>query len=158
MKKLAVLLALAMLCPLRIPSQEDELAANPEMQRQEIVNLERETARAILLANGTFFRRVYGEDFVGTLSRGELVNKAQFIEIVQASHLKYQSFNTSDIRVRIYQNTAIATCLWTARASTGERAMDFAIRAMHIYVNGPRGWQVVAAELTPLPPYAPQPL
>ena len=51
---------------------------DPEIQRQEIVNLEREAARAIQLGDGTYFRRVYADDFAGTLSRGEPVNKAGF--------------------------------------------------------------------------------
>jgi hypothetical protein len=51
------------------------IPANPEMRRQEVVNLERETARAIMLNNGTFFRRVYSDDFAGTLSHGQMVDK-----------------------------------------------------------------------------------
>ena len=40
---------------------------DPETGRQEIVNLEREAAHAIQLSDGTFFRRVYSDDFTGTL-------------------------------------------------------------------------------------------
>ena len=39
----------------QIPGQEDELPPNPEMQREEIVNLEKEAARAIQTNTGTFF-------------------------------------------------------------------------------------------------------
>ena len=85
------------------------------MQRQEIVNLEKEAAHAIQLSDGTFFRRVYSDDFAGTLSRGEAVNKAAFINAVQSTVVKYEAFNASDIKIHIFRETAVATCLWSAR-------------------------------------------
>src|ERR1700730_1131373 len=86
-------------------------AAQAEIQRQEIINLEMEAAHAIQQNNGTFFRRVYSDDFSGTLSHGQPVTKASFIEAVQTPSAKYTSFGASDISVRTYQETAVATCL-----------------------------------------------
>src|SRR5260370_26057472 len=76
--------------------------ADPELHRQEIVSLEREAARAIQLNSGTFFRRVYSEDFSGTLSRGQQVNKAQWIAVIESPWVKYESFNTSGLKVLLY--------------------------------------------------------
>ncbi len=140
------------------PDNPDNVRPNPEMQRAEIVNLERETARAILLNNGTFFRRVYSEDFSGTLSHGQNVDKIHYINEVQNSGARYQSFTASDTQVRIFQETAIATSLWTSRGSYQGHPIETQMRVMHVYVNGPRGWHVVAGQNTPLPPYGPHPL
>jgi Domain of unknown function (DUF4440) len=131
---------------------------DPEMQRQEIVNLEREAAHAIQLSDGTFFRRVYSDDFAGTLSRGETVNKTGFINAVQSSVVKYEAFNASDIRVHIFRETAVATCMWSSRAIVRGQSVNSQMRVMHIYVNGGSGWKVVAGQTSPLPPYAPQAL
>jgi hypothetical protein len=131
---------------------------NPEMRRQEVVNLEHETVRAIMLNNGTFFRRVYSDDFAGTLSHGQMVDKNRLIDEVQNGGAKYQSFNASDIQVRFFQETAVATCLWTLRAVFNGQQIETQMRVMHVYVNGPRGWHVVAGQNTPLPPYTPHPL
>ena len=170
MKKLAALLILGLpwspawqespdrpLTPSERAKLESE-AAQAEMQRQEIVNLENEAARAIQLNNTTFFRRVYSDDFSGTLSHGQPVNKASFINAVQSPEVKYDSFNASDISIRIYQDMAIATCLWSARGVFRGRRFDSGIRAIHVYVNTPRGWRVVAAQATVLPPDVPQPM
>lgn len=140
------------------PYAPDDNPSNPEMQRQEIINLERETARAILLNNGTFFRRVYADDFAGTLSHGQTVDKTHLINEVQNGGARYQSFNASDIQVRIFRETAVATCLWTARGFFRGQQSDSQMRVMHVYINGPRGWHVVAGQTTPLPPYTLQPL
>lgn len=131
---------------------------DPELQRQEIVNLEREAATAIQHSNGTFFRRVYSDDFSGTLSHGEPVNKAGFVNAVQSSTVTYEAFNASDIKVHIYRDTAVATCLWSSRAMVKGQSVSSQMRVMHVYVNGGTGWRVVAGEASALPPYTQQAL
>jgi len=131
---------------------------DPEIERQEIVNLEREAARAIQLSDGTYFRRVYSDDFAGTLSRGELVDKPAFINAVQSAAIKYQSFIASDIKVHVYRDTAVATCLWSSRGIVKGQTVSSQMRVMHIYVNGGSGWKVVAGQNSPLPPYTQQSL
>lgn len=129
-----------------------------ETERQEIFNLERETAHAIQLSDGTFFRRVYSDDFAGTLSRGESVNKTGFINAVQSSFIKYETFNASDIKIHIFQDMAVATCLWSSRGVVKGQSVNSQMRVMHIYVNGGNGWKVVAGQTSPLPPYSQQAL
>ena len=131
---------------------------DPETERQEIVNLEREAAHAIQLSDGTFFRRGYSDDFTGTLSHGESVNKTGFINAVQSSLVRYEAFNASDIKIHIFRDTAVATCLWSSRGVVKGQSVNSQMRVMHIYINGGNGWKVVAGQTSPLPPYVPQAL
>jgi hypothetical protein len=131
---------------------------DPDMQRQEITNLEREAAHAIEQSDGTFFRRVYSEEFTGTLSRGETVNKTGFINAVESTAIRYQSFNASDIKVRIYRDMAVATCLWSSRSVVRGQFVTSQMRAIHVYMNGGSGWRVIAGQESPLPPYMAQAL
>jgi hypothetical protein len=156
MYKLAALLILGL--ALNFGWQDDDAPPNPEMQRQEIVNLETEAARAIQTNTGTFFRRVYSDDFSGTLSHGQPVNKTTFINAVQTSEVRYDAFNASDISVRLYRDSAVASCLWSARGTYKEQSFNSQMRVIHVYVNTPRGWRVVAGQITLLPPGAQQPL
>lgn len=157
MRRFAALFALALALG-AVANSQDEPPPNPEMQRQEIVNLEGETARAIQLNNGTFFRRVYSDDFAGTLSHGQSVDKTQMVQAVQSADVKYGSFAATDIKVRIYEDLAVATCLWTSRGTFRGQHFDSQMRVTHVYVNGRRGWQVIAGQTTALPPDARQPL
>jgi hypothetical protein len=138
--------------------EQDEPPANPEMQRQEIINLEHEAARAIQTNTGTFFRRVYSDDFSGTMSHGQPVDKTSFINAVQTYEVKYDGFNASDISVRLYKDTAVATCLWTARGTFKDQKFNSQMRVLHVYINTPRGWRVVAGQITLLPPGGQLPL
>jgi hypothetical protein len=131
---------------------------DPEVQRQEIVSLEKEAARAIQQNSGTFFQRVYSDDYAGTLSHGQQMNKTQWIAVVEAPSVKRESFNASDIKVRIFEDTAIATCLWSSRFTVNGKRFSTQIRAIHVYIDTPRGWHVVSGQATNLPPDVEQPL
>ena len=146
--------------PLSAEEREEMIrqAAQSEIDRQEIVNLEKEAAHAIQLNNPTFFKRVFSDDFTGTLSHGQPVDKGSFIDIVQNQEAKYTLFIASDIVIRTYDRTAVTTCLWSFRGTYKGKPLSSQMRMLHVYVNGPRGWRVVASQATALPPDVPQPL
>lgn len=125
---------------------------DPELRRQEIVSLEREAGRAIELKNGTYFHRVYSEDFLGTLSHGQQVNKAQWIALIQSGPANYESFRATDIKVQIYLDMAVATCLWSSRFTVKGQQLGHQMRSIHVYLNGASGWHVVSGQITGLPP------
>jgi hypothetical protein len=131
---------------------------NPELQRQEVIALERETARAVQLNNATFFNRVYSEDYSGVLSHGEVVNKARLMAAVNTPDIKYESFATTNIKVLIFRDTAVATCVWSMRAVFKGQRISSQMLVMHVYVYGPSGYRVVSSQTTLLPPYPQQPL
>jgi hypothetical protein len=137
---------------------DDEPPPNPELQREEIVNLETEAARAIQTNAGTFFRRVYADDFAGTLSHGQVVNKASFISAVQNGDVKYDAFIASDVNVRLFRDAAVATCLWSASGTYRQQRFNSQMRTLHVYINTTHGWRVVSGQITLLPPGAQQPL
>ena len=125
---------------------------DPEMRRQEIVSLEREAGRAIQLRNGAYFRRVYSDDFAGTLSHGQQVSKAQWLTLIQSDTVRYDAFQASDIKVQIYQEMAVATCLWSSRFNAKGQQLGHQMRSIHVYLNGASGWHVVSGQITGLPP------
>jgi ketosteroid isomerase-like protein len=133
------------------PSELKELAAQNEVRREELVNLETEMARAVQWSNGTIFRRVYGEDFVGITPSGEIKDKAGWIATIENSGVKYSSFLATDIRVRIFEDTAVVTCLWSARGTREGHSFSRQSRVTQVFIYGQRGWQTVASQETVLP-------
>lgn len=133
------------------PAELREMAKEKDAKLEELVNLEKETARALQWNTGTFFRRVYGEDFTGIVPSGQILNKAGWIAAVESSGAQYSSFIASDIRVRMFEDTAVVTCLWSARGTKNGKAFSRQSRVTHIYVYGQRGWQAVASQETLLP-------
>jgi hypothetical protein len=130
-----------------------EKAAEEEVQRQELVTLQSETARAIQMNNTAFFRRVYSDDFIGTAPGGRVLDKAALLSALQSASAstKYTTFVATDIRVRIYESTAVVTCLWSSRGVSEGRNFWRQSRVTTVYIYGLRGWQAVASQETQLP-------
>jgi len=128
-----------------------ELAKENEAKQEELINLEQETARAMQWNNGALFRRIYGDDFVGVLPSGQVKDKNGWIASIENSGLKYDSFIASDIRVRMFEDTAVVTCLWSSRGTHGDQHFSKQYRVTHVYIYGQRGWQAVASQVTLLP-------
>src|ERR1700739_881857 len=100
-----------------------ELAKEKEVKEEELVNLEKETARALQWNNGALFRRVYGEDFVGILPPGQMMK----------------------IAWGLFEETAVVPCLWSSRGTRDGHAFSRQLRVTHVYIYGQRGWQAVAS-------------
>lgn len=138
-------------CPPMTPEEMRQLAKEQEERQQELISLEKEMARALQWNTGTIFRRVYGEDFQGILPAGQVMDKAGWIGSMEKSGIKYSSFVVSDITVRMFQDTAVVTCLWSARGTLGERPFSRQSRVTHVYVYGQQGWKTVSSQETLLP-------
>jgi ketosteroid isomerase-like protein len=172
MKRTTILVAIWLAVSPPMHSQEDARQAlrsacmdacmrerpNADLQRQEVVVLEKEAARAVLLGDATFFRRVYSDDFSGVLSRGEIVDKASFIKAVQSPQIKYESFTASDVKVRVYRDLAVATSTWSMRAVLRGQPVTSQMRTVHVYMYTSSGYRVVTGQTTLLPPHIDQPL
>lgn len=131
---------------------------NPDLQREEVVALERETVRAVQLKNPAFFNRVYSEDFSGISSRGETLNKSGLLAAVQSPDASYDTFTASRIKVDLYRDTAVATALWSMRLVTKGQSVSSQMRVTHVYVYGSSGYRAVSSQATLLPPYVSLPL
>src|SRR5262245_58848555 len=84
----------------------DEPPPNTEMVRQELVNLEKENARAIKLHNATFFKSAYSEDFTGVTRYGEVLNKMGLVREIETMPQEFDSVVSSDPQVRMFRDTA----------------------------------------------------
>jgi hypothetical protein len=157
MRKTAILIlaACALLIPRpsagQSPSELREMAKEADTKQDELVNIEHEMARAMQWNNGSLFRRIYGEDFVGILPSGQVKDKTGWITMIENPNIKYSSFVSSDIRIRMFQETAVVTCLWSARGTRDGQPFYKQFRVTHVYVYGQRGWQAIASQETLLP-------
>jgi hypothetical protein len=139
-----VLCAAALLFCAGILRAQDEQPVNPEMQRQELVNLELENARAIKLHNPTFFKAAYSEDFHGVTRYGETVNKQGIIRELETMSLQFDSVVSSDAQVRMFRDAAYVLSLRSEVGRADGKKFYNQFRVLRVYVNTPRGWRIVS--------------
>jgi Domain of unknown function (DUF4440) len=148
------LLASRMACAQEKSRQQimaERAAAQADTQTMELVNLERQNARALQLGNSTFFNAVYSDDFSGVNWYGEVLNKAKQIRAIQTSTATYDFVHCSDVQVRIYRDVASVSSLLTERGTSQGKSFIRQLRVLHVYLNTPGGWRVIAAQETQLP-------
>jgi hypothetical protein len=133
------------------PEDVKDRLMHADMSKDELPTLERENVRALQQRNLTFFHRIYSDDFVGVSPSGHVMDKNAFLQAIQNSSTLYSSFVVSDIRVRLYQDTAVVTCTWNTLANHEDRPVGQQFRVIHVYVYGQHGWQIVASQGTLLP-------
>lgn len=159
MKTFSILILLGASCLLLSPSasaqnileEHKQIATDADIHREELDMLARDTARAVQLKNPSFFRRVYGEDFAGTTPNGTVMDKAALISYIENSPATYATFIATNVRIRIFRDTAIVTSVWSARGTQDGRSFSRQSRVIQVFVYGQRGWQVVASQETLLP-------
>jgi hypothetical protein len=142
-KKLVLCAATLLFCAGMLRAQ-DEQPVNPEMQRQELVNLELENARAIKLHNPTFFKAAYSEDFHGVTRYGETVNKQGIIHELETMNLQFDSVVSSDAQVRMFRDAAYVLSLRSEVGRADGKRFYNQFRVLRVYVNTPRGWRIVS--------------
>jgi ketosteroid isomerase-like protein len=134
--------------------RERAIATELDIDSQELITLEKETAHALSLNNSSFFDHVYSDDYVGTAATGEMRNKLALMAGIQNSTVHYSTFVATNIGVRVYGPSAVVTCTWTTRG-VDQDGHNFSrqYRVIHVYVNNSHmgGWKVVAGQETMLP-------
>jgi hypothetical protein len=144
-KKISLcLLAMLLWAGIARPQEPDEPPPNPEMIRQELINLEKENARAIKLHNSTFFKSAYSEDFTGVTRYGEVLNKAGIIREVQSMPQEFDSVVSSDPQVRMFRDTASVLSMRSEVGHVNGKKFYNQYRVLRMYINSPRGWKVVS--------------
>jgi len=143
-KRLLIVLAVWLACAAVLPAQEEEVPVNPEMQRQELINLEKESARAIQLHNVTFFKAAYSDDFHGVSRYGETVNKQGIVHDVESLALDFDSVVSTDHQVRLFRDAAYVLSLRSEVGRASGKKFYNQYRVLRVYVNSTRGWKVVS--------------
>jgi hypothetical protein len=145
LKKILLFMMVWLLCTgVARPQEPDEAPPNLEMQRQELINLEKENARAIKLHNPTFFTAAYSEDFHGVSRYGEVVNKTVMVHELESMPLEFDSVVSSDAQVRMFRDTAYVLSLRSEMGRRNGKKFYNQFRILRVYVNTPRGWKIVS--------------
>lgn len=145
MRRLLFFLALLAGCAVFSQAQEpEEPPPNPEMQRQELINLEKENARAMQLHNVTFFKAAYSDDFHGVSRYGETVDRQGIVREVESLALEFDSVVSSDHQVRLFRDAAYVLSLRSEVGRANGKKFYNQYRILRVYVNSTRGWKVVS--------------
>jgi ketosteroid isomerase-like protein len=115
---------------------------------QELLKLEDEFAGAVANNDVEALDGLLADDWIIVDPDGSIIDKARFLGIIRSGALSHESMENTDLRVRLYGNTAVVTALTTNKGKF--MGQDFASceRATDIFVKQADRWQCVLTQLT----------
>jgi uncharacterized protein (TIGR02246 family) len=151
MKRFAFLVSALSVIFLVAPCTRLVAQARNEKVEQEVIHVEDERMQAFKSSDSATLNRIFDDDFTFTNVNGEVHTKAELIGDVTSGKLKYNELNHSEIRVRVYDNTAILTgrsaSVYIDGGKEGGRTPR---RYMNIYIRKNGQWRLVARQETPV--------
>lgn len=121
------------------PNQPSESAAVAELSR-----LEKIWNEAYVHADADALITLCADDLVVTMSDMKVLNKDESLAILRSGRVKFQRYETSDLRIRVYDTSAVVTgLLQRTRLAQGKETKD-EWRFTKVYIRTAGKWQVVA--------------
>lgn len=111
---------------------------------RELERLETVWNQAHERGDGESLEALWADDLEVAVPRMPVLTKADALKFARSGRMKFLSYRTSDIRVRIYENAAVVTGrLQRTRSVNGQEISDD-WRFTKIYVREAQRWRVVA--------------
>jgi hypothetical protein len=136
----------------RCDSPQSPAASSKESaDMMQLARLETVWNEAHLRGDADALDRLWADDFVATVPNMRAMAKADTIGVWRTGRMKFDRYETSDIRARVYDATAIVTGHVKRTRNMGGRAIDDDWLFTKVYVRRGNGWQVVAFHASPAP-------
>ena len=95
--------------------------------------------------------RLWGDDLVVTVTNMPVMTKPEAIGFLRSGRMKFQRYETSDIRIRVYADAAVVTGRLQRTRTINGRDVDDNWRFTKVYIRRQGKWQVVAWHASALP-------
>jgi ketosteroid isomerase-like protein len=118
------------------------------MMEKELLKLENEFAGAVASNNADALHRLLADDWIIVEPDGGMIDKARFLEVIRSGALSHESMESTDLKVRVYRNTAVVTGLTTSKGKFMGQDFTSCERATDIFVKQADRWQCVFTQLT----------
>jgi len=95
--------------------------------------------------------KLYADDYTRIMTDGAIYRKAQTLDSLRAGKTKYESFQYSDVKIRVYGNTAVVTAIVKTVGTTyGGPTSPTGVRWTQVLVKRGGKWQPVLLQTTRL--------
>src|ERR1051325_5297569 len=145
---LSTSIAILLLCSLAHSRPGPRGAAQLGKVEQELLFLEREWDDAIVRRDVAALERIVSDDFILVDAEGAVSTKKQLIEGIKTSEAEIEPFNTEDVRVRVYGDTAVTTGRFTQKIRYRGKEYVNTFRYTDVYVKIQGRWRGVAEQPT----------
>jgi ketosteroid isomerase-like protein len=126
-------------------------AAGPSVEEQ-IKKMERDRAAAVVKADVATLEGLTADDYILINANGQMSDKAATMNNIKTGNIKLTANEVSDLKVRVYGDTAVVTGKSNAKGTIGGRELKGPVMFTRVYVKKNGKWQSVAFQQTPIVP------
>ncbi len=124
------------------------MTPDPKAEAQ-LRQLNAELAEAEVCRDIDALKRLISDDYLGIDPSGSLLTKELIISTYGAGKVVLESIVTSDLRIRVFDNTGIITGRSLIKGRSGSNEFSAVFRYNDTYRREGRGWRLISSQLTP---------
>jgi len=128
-----------------------KLAAGTSVEDQ-LKKMEKDRAAAVVKGDVAALEGMTSDDYMLINANGQVSDKATTMNNIKTGNIKLTANDISDLKVRVYGNTAVVTGKSDAKGSIGGRELKGPVMFTRVYVKKNGKWQSVAFQQTPVVP------
>ena len=118
----------------------------------QIKKMEKDRAAAVVKGDVATLEKLTSDDYMFINAYGQLSDKATTMNGIKTGNIKLTSNEVSDLKVRVYGNTAVVTGKANSKGTIGGRELTGPVMFTRVYVKNNGKWQSVAFQQTPIAP------
>ncbi len=111
---------------------------------KELARLEMAWNEAQLHGNADALDRLCDDDLIVTVPDMPLMDKSETLAFMRSGRLRYQRYQTSDLRMRVYKNSAVVTGQLERVTQPASKTFEDDWRFTKVYVRRDGRWLIVA--------------
>jgi ketosteroid isomerase-like protein len=137
--------------------KKDKASANSKADA-EVLRVINERRDALLRGDIDAYARQTADDYLAVGTNGRVRNKEEVLAGARSSDLKWISIEHSDLKIRVYGNTAVVTYISTQKGTSQGQEISDQRRFTQVLVKKQRHWQFVSMHQSSVePPRTTQP-
>lgn len=133
------------------PAHAQGASAGSSVEEQ-LKKMERDRAAAVVKGDVAALEGVTADDYILINANGQLSDKATTMNNIKTGNIKLTANEVSDLKVRVYADTAVVTGKSSAKGTIGGRELKGPVMFTRVYVKKNGKWQSVAFQQTPIVP------
>jgi ketosteroid isomerase-like protein len=117
----------------------------------DIERLEQKRTQALLAGDMATLDVLYANEFSYNRAGGDSMTKADFFAFFTSGDAKLRRLVVEGMNIRVYGDAAVVTGIQHIDVNLKGEDRKIDLRYLHVWINGPNGWKLVARQATNLP-------
>jgi hypothetical protein len=131
---------------LAVGQTADKTSSRNSRTEQELLKANQAYDEALVRGDAVALDRIYADEFVYTTFDGTVRDKTQQLSFTESGDLRLESGKSDDVKIRIYENTAVMTGRFTAKGQFRGKNIDIRERYTAVWVRQDGRWLLVAEQ------------